>query len=85
MSFELSAHLDNLSIGWRENPSGIAVYKAFHAAIGNRWLLCVLLNDGSRLLGCFVSEFDAEEELIRIAKDPQYIIEECSLSYLNSD
>jgi hypothetical protein len=70
---DITRLLDDLQPEWKEFVPGIQIFKEFNRLQGKPWVLEVLMNDASKMLGCFATEEEAQAELTRILQDNRAI------------
>ena len=70
---DIARLLDDLQPEWKEYIPGIQIYKEFNRLHGKPGVLEVLMNDASKMLGCFATESEARAELARILQDNRAI------------
>ena len=71
---DIAKLLDDLQPEWKEFVPGLTIYKEFNRLNGKPWVVEVLLNDASKLLGCFETEQQARDELARVMADGRVIV-----------
>jgi hypothetical protein len=71
---DIARLLDDLQPDWKEFIPGVLIFKEFNRLNGKPWVLEVLLNDASKLLGCFETEQQACGELDSIMRDNRMIV-----------